>query len=92
MTKRKSPQRKTNEPKDEVDKVTFRLWPPYSTRIVELSKAARVQPNQFARLATMAMVDGGFLDLSEKMKRLEGAIISFRRDFNEVVHDRESDE
>lgn len=87
MTEKKN--KKNREAKDEVEKVTFRLWPPYSTRIVEQAKAARVQPNQFARLATMAMVDGGFLDLGEKMARLEGAIIGFRRDFNNVVFELE---
>ena len=78
-TKRKS------EQAPEVDKITFRLWPPYSTRIVEHARAARIHPNQLARLATMAMVDQGLLDLEEKMRRLEGVLIQFRKDFNVAV-------
>ena len=72
---------------NEVEKVTFRLWPPYSRWIVERAKAANVQPNQFARMALMAIVDSGMLGLTDRMERLEQVLIDFRRDFNNVVDD-----
>ena len=87
MSKRTKPKQES----EEKDTIIFRLWAPYSRRIVEQARAARVEPNQFARLATMAMVDGGFLDLSERMKRLESVLISFRKDFNQVVDDPDTD-
>ena len=89
---RVKPSRQKTAADNEVDKITFRLWPPYSTRVVETAKAARVHPNQLARLATMAMVDQGFLDLEERLRRLEGVLIQFRRDFNHAIDDESSKE
>ena len=71
--------------KDEVEKITFRVWPPYTGRIAEHAARARLKPNQFARIATMAVTDGGLLDLSGRMSRIEEELIRFRRDFNEAV-------
>jgi len=77
--------------KDEVDKITFRLWPPYTGRIAELAALANLKPNQFARMATMAVSDGGLLDLSGRMKRIEEELIRLRRDFNDAVSDEQTE-
>ena len=41
-----------------ISKITFRLFPPYTERIVEQASLARVNPNQLARIATMAAAEG----------------------------------
>lgn len=75
----------------EVEKITFRLWAPYSNRIAQQALAARVKPNQFARIATMCVVDGELLNLSERIARIEEELTGLRRDFNEAV-DRQENE
>ena len=69
----------------EVRQLSFRLWEPYSNRVLEQSKAAGIKPTQFARLATMAMVDSGLLAVSERLRRIEDELIRLRKDFNEAV-------
>lgn len=69
----------------EIDKITFRLFPPYTERIAEQAKVARLNPNQFARVATMAVADGGLLDLSNRLQRIEDELIRLRRDFNDAI-------
>jgi hypothetical protein len=77
--------------KDEVNKITFRLWPPYTGKIAELAAKANLGPNQFARIATMAVSDGGLFDLSGRMQRIEDELIRLRRDFNDAVSDDQTD-
>lgn len=74
----------------EVEKITFRLWPPYTERIAELADKARLNPNQVARLATMAMADGGLLDVSGRLNRIEETLIRFRMDFDAAVEEDKS--
>ena len=81
---------KDRELKLDVDKVTFRLFAPYDSLVAQQAKAARIKPNQFARLATMCMADGQLLNLSERMERIEAQLIRLRRDFNDAV-DRQRD-
>lgn len=71
--------------KSEIDKITFRLFPPYTERIAEQARVAKLNPNQFARVATMAVADGGLLDLSNRLQRIEDELLRLRRDFNEAV-------
>jgi len=71
----------------EVEKITFRLWPPYTARVAEQAHAARLKPNQFARLATMSIADGGLLNLSDRLSRIEDELIRLRKDFNSAVDD-----
>ena len=67
------------------DKITFRLWPPYTKRIQEMAEAARLKPNQFARLATISVADGGLLNVAARMERIEDELIRLRKDFNAAV-------
>ena len=67
------------------DKITFRLWPPYTDKIREVAKAARLKPNQLARIATISVTDGGLLNLSERLGRIEDELIRLRQDFNSAV-------
>ncbi len=78
MVNRKSPQ-------TAVEKISFRLFPPYTERIVEQATLAKVNPNQLARIATMAAADGGLLNLSERLQRIEDELIRLRRDFNQAI-------
>jgi hypothetical protein len=78
-------QRKPTKAITEVEKITFRLWPPYTERVAKLAEQARLNPNQVARLAIMAMADGGLLDLSGRLNRIEETLIRFRHDFNSAV-------
>ena len=73
--------------REEIDKITFRLFPPYTARIAEQARVAKLTPNQFARIATMAIADGGLLDLSNRLQRIESELIRLRRDFNDAVGD-----
>lgn len=68
-----------------ISKITFRLFPPYTERIVEQASLARVNPNQLARIATMAAADGGLLNMSERLQRIEDELIRLRRDFNQAI-------
>ncbi len=74
-------------PKEEIEKLTFRLWPPYTVRVAEQAKAVRLTPNQFARVATMALADSGLLELNDRVRRIEDELIRLRRDFNEAVEE-----
>lgn len=69
----------------QADKLTFRLWSPYSDKVLQRANAAGLSPNQYGRLATMAMADAGLLQLAEKLGRLENEMIRLRRDFNDAV-------
>lgn len=74
----------------QADKLTFRLWAPYSEKVMESATAAGLSPNQFGRLATMAMADSGLLQLVDRLGRIENEMIRLRRDFNEAIHHDES--
>ena len=67
------------------DKITFRLWPPYTERVMEMAEAAKLKPNQFARLATISIADGGLLNVAQRMERIEDELIRLRKDFNAAV-------
>ena len=67
------------------DKLTFRLWSPYSDKVLREANAAGLSPNQFGRMATMAMAASGLLQLSDRLGRIENEMIRLRRDFNDVV-------
>ena len=67
------------------EKITFRLWPPYTDRIQEMADAARLKPNQFARLATISVADGGLLNVAARMERIENELVRLRKDFNAAV-------
>lgn len=67
------------------DKITFRLWPPYTDRVQEMADAAKLKPNQFARLATISIADGGLLNVAQRMERIENELIRLRKDFNQAV-------
>ncbi|HBE66684.1 MAG TPA: hypothetical protein DDW52_00915 [Planctomycetaceae bacterium] len=62
------------------DKITFRLWPPYTEKIQEMADAAKLKPNQFARLATISVADGGLLNVAARMQRIEDELIRLRQD------------
>ncbi len=81
--------RKRN-PSSHADKLTFRLWSPYSDKVLRSAKAAGMSPNQFGRLATMSMADSGLLQITERLGRIENEMIRLRRDFNDAVVDEES--
>ncbi|TWU62351.1 hypothetical protein V7x_40800 [Crateriforma conspicua] len=81
MSKKQRPQ----PPACEVEKVTFRLFAPYDNLVAKQAQAARMKPNQFARIATMCVADGQLLNLSERMGRIEDELIRLRRDFNNAV-------
>lgn len=70
---------------EEVNKFTFRIWPPYTTKILEQARAARLTHNQFARMATMAAADSGLLELKSHLKRIETELQQLREDFNRAV-------
>ena len=76
---------KENKRVMEVEKITFRLWPPYTVRVAEVAKQAQLNPNQWARIATMAMADGGLLDLAGRLQRIEETLIRLRLDFDSAV-------
>ncbi len=73
----------------EVDRVTFRLFPPYTALIAERAREANLKPSQFARLATMALADADLLQLGERLGRIETELMRLRRDFNEAVDTEE---
>ena len=70
----------------EVAQLSFRLWPPYSLMVARQAAAAGMKPTQFARLATMAMVDSGLLSLAKRLGRVEDELIRLRKDFNDSLH------
>jgi hypothetical protein len=70
---------------EQAEKITFRLWPPYTKRISEMAEAARLKPNQFARMATMAVADNGLLDLNNRLKCIEEVLIGLRMDLNRML-------
>ncbi len=72
---------------DGATKITFRLFPPYTQRVAEQAEAAKLKVNQYARIATMALADGGLLNLSERMQRIEDELIHLRLDFEQAVVD-----
>jgi hypothetical protein len=50
-----------------------------------MAEAARLKPNQFARLATISVADGGLLNVAARMERIEDELIRLRKDFNAAV-------
>ena len=70
----------TKENEHGVEKISFRLFAPYTHRIVQQAALARLTPNQFARLATMAMVDSGLLNVPGKLTRIESDIKRLRQE------------
>lgn len=69
----------------QAEKLTFRLAPRYAEKVVEAAKAAGVTPNQFGRIATMAVAQNGFLALSDRLGLIEEELIRLRKDFNDAV-------
>ena len=69
----------------QAEKLTFRLAPQYAEKVYRMAEEADITPNQLGRIATMAVVNNGFLELSEKMARMEDQLIRLRQDFNDVV-------
>jgi uncharacterized protein (DUF1778 family) len=72
---------------ERAEKLTFRLAPRYAEKVMEAAKSAGVSPNQFGRIATMAVAQNGFLSLSERLVSIEEELIRLRRDFNEATED-----
>ena len=72
-------------PREQAEQLTFRLAPQYAEKVYRMSEAAGISPNQFGRIATMAVANNGFLELSQKMARMEDQLIRFRQEFKEVV-------
>ena len=61
-------------------KITFRLWSPYTEKIQQMAEAAKLKPNQFARIAAISVADGGLLDMAARMERMERELILLRQD------------
>jgi multidrug resistance efflux pump len=81
--------KKRKPPAEQVDKLTFRLFPPYTEKVFQSAQAVGVSPNQFGRIATMTVADHGLLELSERLNRIEDHLIRLRKDFNEAVKDND---
>lgn len=79
------PQRKNS--KEQAEKLTFRLAPAYAEKVYEAATAAGVSPNQFGRIATMAIAQNGFLGLSRRLAFVEEELIRLRKDFNDAAVD-----
>lgn len=77
--------RTKKSPKEQAEKLTFRLAPQYAAKVAEICEASGLTPNQFGRVATMAMAQNRFLDLADTMTRMEDVLIRFRNDFNNAV-------
>ena len=75
--------------REQAEKLTFRLTPRYAEKVFESATAAGVSPNQFGRLATMAIAQHGFLGLSDRLARMEEQLIRLRKDFNDAVYREE---
>jgi hypothetical protein len=75
-------------PVEKAEKISFRLWPPYTERITKMAEAAKLRPNQFARMATMAVADNGLLDLNNRLKCIEEVLIRLRMDVNQLMEQR----
>lgn len=71
--------------KGKATQLSFRLWDPYSERVVKQAKAAGIKPTQLARIATMVMVDSGLFSQKERLQRIEDELIRLRKDFNDAV-------
>lgn len=72
--------------REQAEKLTFRLTPVYAEKVFESSSAAGLSPNQFGRMATMAIAQHGFLGLSDRLARMEEQLIRLRKDFNDAVY------
>lgn len=71
--------------REQAEKLTFRLAPAYAKKVYEAATAAGISPNQFGRVATMAIAENGFLNMSRRLAIVEEELIRLRRDFNDVV-------
>jgi len=79
----KSRSRRTRQ--EQAEKLTFRLAPRYAEKVLQASVAAGISPNQFGRIATMAVAQNGFLSLSDRLGSIEEELIRLRRDFNDAT-------
>lgn len=79
--------RKRKPPEEQVEKLSFRLWPPYTEKVYRSAQAVGISPNQFGRVATMTVADQGLLELPERLARIEDELIRLRKDFNDAVRD-----
>ena len=70
---------------EQTEKISFRLCSPYSGRLTQVARAARLKPNQISRLATMILVDTGFLDINNRLKCIEEVLIRLRMDVNQLL-------
>ncbi len=80
-----------------VEKLTFRLFPPYDEIISEAAKHVRLSPNEFGRVATMAAADSGLLGVHDRLGRIEAELKRFsrmedelkalRKDFNDATEE-----
>ena len=61
-----------------VEKISFRLFPPYTERVATIARTSQLSPNQLARIATMSMADNGLLNLSERMCGVERELRKLR--------------
>ena len=77
--------RKNHLQKKGVDKLCFRLFEPYTLLIEEQARAAGISPNQFGRIAAMAMADSGLLGLKDALREVKRELEKLREDFNEAV-------
>lgn len=80
---RKKPKKRTTP--ESIEKVTTRLFPPYSERVAEHLQAAGVTPSQFTRQAIMLVIDGGLIHANQRLARIEEQLIRLRKDFNEAI-------
>jgi multidrug resistance efflux pump len=81
--------KKKKAPAEQVEKLTFRLWPPYTEKVFRSAQAVGISPNQFGRVATMTVADQGLLELPERLARIENELIRLRKDFNEAVRNED---
>lgn len=68
------------------EKITFRIWPPYTDKILDVARAARLSPNQFARLATMSAADEGLINVAARLQRIEDELVRLRNDAFTASH------
>jgi len=74
----------TNQPLQEIHKVSARLFPPYTKRVAKAINASGVSQSEFTRLAIMMAVDGGLIGANERLARIEEQQIWLRKEFSEA--------
>lgn len=70
-----------------VEKLTFRLFPPYTEIVTEAARHVRLSPNEFGRVATMAAADSGLLGVHERLGKIEDELKRLRKDFNNATEE-----